>query len=399
VAVNAEEKRITELTDFSITDCGAMDRLVMRLGISRPPDARYLVRRAVLASLLAWLPLLAIGVFTSHEGERPAISFLHDIAVHVRFILVVPLLILAEGAIGQRTRLVAAGFLTSGLVTETDAPRFQAAVRTTRRLVDSVWLEVLLLAMTYVLVWFAIQTVKSDGVLVWFEGAAADGHRLTPAGWWYALVAAPLASFLFLRWLWRYLVWTLFLQRLSRLRLRLVASHPDRAGGLGFINVGHAAFAVIAFAAGAVVAAAAANRILYEGVSLKAYQSVIIGFIVISVVVGIAPLLSFMRPLVLTKRRGLVEYGDLATRYVQSFERKWVSGGGDSKEQLLGTSDIQSLADIGGSFERVDHMKVMPFDRRTVMAFAFSAAAPMLPLLLTVMPLSDVIRFLLKAMI
>ncbi|HXV13809.1 MAG TPA: hypothetical protein VEC56_06350 [Candidatus Krumholzibacteria bacterium] len=399
MAVNAEERRISDLTDFSITDCGAMDRLMVRLGISRPPDARYLVRRAIAAALIAWLPLLALASFAGHEGARPAISFLHDIAVHVRFILVVPLLVLAEAAIGQRTRLVAAGFLTSGLVTEPDAPRFQSAVRSTRKLVDSIWVEIVLLVLTYVLVWFAIQSVKSDGVLVWFERAAPGGHRLTLAGWWYALVSVPLASFLFLRWLWRYLVWTWFLHRLSRLRLRLVASHPDRAGGLGFINVGHAAFAVIAVAAGAVVSAAAANRILYEGASLRTYQSAIIGFIVIAVVVGIAPLLSFMRPLILTKRRGLVEYGDLATRYVQSFERKWVSGGGDSKEPLLGTGDIQSLADLGGSFERVDHMKVMPFDRRTVMAFAFSAAAPMLPLLLTVMPLSEMIRFLLKAMI
>jgi hypothetical protein len=396
---NAEEKRIAESTEFSLTDCGAVDRLLMRLGINSPPDKGRLVRRAVGAGLIAWLPLFVMGLFASHDGERPAISFLQDLAVHARFLVVVPILILAEGGIGLRTRLVAAGFLTSGLIADADAPRFQSAVRTSRKLVDSIWLEVGLLALTYVLVWFVLQAVKNDGVLVWFERAGANGHRLTAAGWWYALVAAPLASFLFLRWLWRYLVWAWFLQRLSRLKLLLAVSHPDRAGGLGFVNVGHAAFAILALAAGALLAAAASNRILHEGTPLKTYQSVIIGFVVLSVVVGIAPLLSFMRPLIRTKRRGLVEYGDLATRYVQSFERKWVTGGGQSHEELLGTSDIQSLADLGGSFERVDHMKVMPFDRRVVAAFAFSAAAPMLPLLLTVMPLNEMIRFIVKAMI
>ncbi|MCI0451574.1 MAG: hypothetical protein L0Z51_04170 [Candidatus Latescibacteria bacterium] len=395
----AEEQRIAELTEFSLTDCGAMERLAMRLGISRPPEARRLVRRAVLTGLLAWLPLLVIGLFTSNDGQRPAISFRQDIAVHARFLVVVPILILAEGGIGQRTRLVAAGFLTSGLVSEADAPRFQAMVRRSRTLVDSVWPEVFLLAVTYVLVWFMIQAVNNDGVLVWFERATADGHRLTVAGWWYALVAVPIASFLFLRWLWRYLVWSWFLHRLSRLNLRLVASHPDRAGGLGFVNVGHAAFAILAIAAGAMISAAAANRVIHESAPLKTYQAVIIGFVVLSVVVGIAPLMAFMRLLIRTKRRALVEYGDLATRYVRSFERKWVTAGGKSNEELLGTSDIQSLADLGGSFERVDHMKVMPFDRRVVMAFAFSAAAPMLPLLLAVMPLNEMIKFILKAMI
>lgn len=396
---NAEEQRITQLTDFSLTDCGAVDRLMMRLRVSRPADPRFLAKRAVLAGLLAWLPLLVIGLFTRLDGERPTVTFWQDIAVHVRFLVVVPLLILAEGAIGQRTRLVAAGFLTSGLIVEADQSRFQAAVRTTRKLLDSVWADILLLIVTYVLVWFAIRAVTSDGILVWFERAVANRERLTPAGWWYALMAVPLASFLFLRWTWRYVVWTWFLHRLSKLNLRLVASHPDRAGGLGFINIGHAAFAVIAFAAGSIVAATAANRILHEGIALKTYQSAIIGFVVLSVVFGIVPLLAFMRPLVLVKRKGLVEYGDLATRYVQSFEQKWVLGGGDSDEPLLGSGDIQSLADLGGSFERVDHMKVMPFDRRVLLAFAFSAAAPMLPLLLTVMPLNEMIKFIVKAMI
>ena len=53
----------------------------------------------------------------------------------------------------------------------------------------------------------AIQNLTADGVTFWFEQPAATGPAgLTAAGWWYALWSW-LPLFLFLRWLWRYLVW------------------------------------------------------------------------------------------------------------------------------------------------------------------------------------------------
>jgi hypothetical protein len=68
-------------------------------------------------------------------------------------------------------------------------------------------------------------------------------------------------------------------------------------------------------------------------------------------------------------------------------------------ESMLGSGDIQSLAAIGGSFERVDGMRTVPFDRKTVVVFAAAAAAPMLPLLLTVMPFKEMVKLLVKAML
>jgi hypothetical protein len=162
--------------------------------------------------------------------------------------------------------------------------------------------------------------------------------------------------------------------------------------------VGHTSFAAVSLAASCVMSAAAANRILNEGASLKTFQSGLIGFVVLSIVVGLAPLFTFMKPLIRTKRRGLMKYGRFGSLYVLAFERKWLGENAPPADAMLGSGDIQSLADLGGSFERLDNMRVIPFDRKTAMSLIFSAAAPMLPLLLTAMPLRDMVRLLFKAM-
>jgi hypothetical protein len=186
---------------------------------------------------------------------------------------------------------------------------------------------------------------------------------------------------------------------MSRLDLRISKTHPDRTGGLAFIDIGHNSFAAVTFAASCVLCAAGLNRILYESARFKDYQSFLIGFVVVSVMFAIAPLLTFLRPLLMAKRQGIIEYGRFGTQYVQAFEDKWLRKGSAPDEPMLGSGDIQSLADIGGSYERLDKMSIVPFDRRTLLVFAVAAAAPMLPLLLTEMNLREMITFIVKAMV
>ena len=89
-----------------------------------------------------------------------------------------------------------------------------------------------------------------------------EGARLTAAGWWCALVSSPVFWFLLLRWLWRHAVWGLLLRDLARLELRLVATHPDGAGGLAFIGQYPNAFAAFVFALSCVLGAAIARALL-----------------------------------------------------------------------------------------------------------------------------------------
>jgi hypothetical protein len=82
--------------------------------------------------------------------------------------------------------------------------------------------------------------------------AGAEG---TPslAGWWYLAVSRPLFLFLALRWVWRGSLWTGFLFRVSRLPLALMPTHPDLAGGLGFLPICQASFASVVLALSVVV--------------------------------------------------------------------------------------------------------------------------------------------------
>ena len=374
---------------FALTDRGPFDRVV------RP--AKPIALRAILLALFAWLPLLILALVAQRTGTEPRISFFNDLGVHVRFLIVIPLLILMEIPIGQRTRTVANTFVTSGLVRPKDRATFEDIAARTSRRADSTVVEILLLVAAVVSLSLMVKRLLNDGHVFWFEHVENGVEHLSPAGWWYVIMA-PVVGFLFLRWLWRYATWCWFLKKVSKLDLHLVATHADRAGGLGFVNLGQNSFAMLPLAASCVVAAAVGTDILQAGAKLMDYKTPLIAFVVASIVVGMIPFPIFFKTLARTKREALVEYGKLSTRYSQAFEGKWM-GDGDKSEELLGSGDFQSLADLGGAYERLDSMRATPLDKRTAIAFALTAILPMLPLALTVMPLKEIVKVLMKALV
>ena len=386
----------TDAEGFSLTNCGPVDRALMRVGLksAEPP---YILVRAFLPAAIIWLPLLVAALFEPRRGEGIAITFFEDLATHVRFLVVVPLLLLVELGIGRRTRLVAAHFVHAKLVSRSEERRYEALLRTAGHAFESAIAESVIMALAVFFVWRATREFASDGTLFWFEEPTAGGSRLTSAGWWYA-IGSWLPPFLFLRWFWRYLVWCWFLYRTSRLDLQLVATHPDYAAGLGFVSFGHTSFALLGFTVSCLVAGAIGTRILHEGATLAEYQWPLAVFVAISILIGLAPLAVFLRPLRFAKERGLLAYGTLASRYVQDFQRKWVdTRAGESPLEASG--DVQGLADIGGSLDRVFGMRLLPITLKSAVAFALSAVIPMFPLLLTVMPLKDLLKLLMQAMI
>ena len=103
-----------------------------------------------------------------------------------------------------------------------------------------------------------------------------------------------------------------------------------------------------------------------------------------------APKLSYL------KQDGLRRYGKLASRYTQLFDSKWVEGINISEEPLLGTADIQSLADLGNSYELIRKMRVVPIALRDFIAMALPGAIPILPLAATVTPISQILKGILR---
>ena len=113
-------------------------------------------------------------------------------------------------------------------------------------------------------------------------------------------------------------------------------------------------------------------------------------------VLFIAPCLAFSSKLLNCKRRALLEYGALGDRYAKDFHEKWIEGKRDDNEAFLGSSDIQSLADLANSFEVVRSMKVILVTKSSVMTFLLAAIIPFTPLLLTVYPFDELLARFVK---
>lgn len=357
-----------------------------------PPPVK---RRALAAALLTFVPLFVLSALQHHAFGNVPVPFVRDFSTYTRFLLAVPLLLIAESVLGPRIAVAAAHFIDSGLVLEKDYARFASFIDRGLRARDSVLVEIILAILAYIL---SVVGFRSTAVHVstWYITRTADGHSLTWAGWWLLGFCAPLFQFLIYRWLYRLFLWFQFLSRVRSLDLQLFPTHPDEAGGLGFVGETQRFFGIILFSFSLGSVGVLANELVYDKVPLQNFTVAIATYVVVSVFVLVAPLTLFAGLLLRTKRLGLHEYGTLATAYTGAFHRKWIQHINPNSEQLLGTGDIQSLADLGNSFEIVVKMKPLPIDLRTLLHLTIATLLPLVPLLLAVMPLKELLKLILK---
>jgi len=384
---------MTTQTDFSLVLGGPLYQFLRRSRLTG--DAFELATRRIVAiSLFAWLPLLVLSAITGEVwGSAVAVPFLADIEVHVRFLVAVPLLIIAELVVHRRLRLVVRQFLDRQLVPDEAKRRFDDAIASVMRLRDSTWIELLLIAIVYgVGVFWVWRLYAVLDTTAWYTVPSVAGSRLSAAGMWYTFVSVPLFQFMLLRWYFRLFIWARFLWLVSRIDMSLVPTHPDRVGGLGFLSATAFAFIPLALAHGAVLSGMIANRTLLIGTPLTAFK-VEIGVVVVFVqCLVFVPLLMFAPQLAEAKRRGLREYGTLAERYVREFDAKWLRGGAPPAEGLIGSADLQSLADLGNSFEVVRTMRAALMTRDAIIQLGVATLIPLAPLLLTMMPLEELLK-------
>ena len=396
-SISVDEPILKDPPDFSLVLGGPLYQLWR--GTRLAGDTLQLLHRRVLAAvLLTWVPLLVLAIVEGRAwGTAVTLPLLYDVELHVRLLLALPLMILAELAVHQRMRPVVGQFLDRGLIPDAARAQFDGAVVSALRLRNSVAAEVLLIAFVYIVgVGFIWRTQVALDVTSWY-GGRADG-RLQPslAGWWLGLISLPLFQFLLLRWYFRLFIWARFLWHVSRIRLRFVPTHPDRAGGLGFLGAVAYAFTPMLLAQGALLAGMIANQIFYKGATLPEFKLELIGTVALMVFTILGPLLVFGPQLEAAKRAGLREYGTLAQRYVREFDNKWVRGGAPAGEPLVGSADIQSLADLGNSYEVVRGMRFVPFTLQVVVQLAVTTLVPVVPLTLTMISLEQLLAQLLK---
>jgi hypothetical protein len=377
--------------EFSLVQGGPLFQLFVRSRLSTSALG-LLKRRIIFFALLTWLPLLVLSTISGLVWGGVQIPFLHDLETHVRFLLALPLMLVTEWVVHQRLKPVVLQFIERGIITAEVRPLFDACIASALRLRNSMFIEIALIVSVFTFghsYFFDLTTVKAT---TWYLSGTAPELQLSPAGYWLAYVSLPVIQFILLRWLFRIIVWSRFLWQVSRLNLYLVPTHPDHAGGLSFLGGSAAAFIPFLLSQGVLLSAIIAERILFEGATLLSFKPEIATFVVFLLLLIFGPLCVFAPLLAKTKRQGLLTYGALASRYVREFEKKWLHGGAAPDEVLIGSSDIQSLADLNNSFEVIRAMQVFPFGRQMVIQTAVVTLLPLLPLLLTMISLEDLLK-------
>ena len=378
-----------EQYDFSLVLGGPLYQLFRRAHLTGSA-LELLRRRVVVISLFAWVPLFLLAGLEGHAWGGVTMPFLRDVDVHVRFLIALPLLLVAEIVIHLRMQPVVRQFLDRGLVVGKVLAQFEAARASAHRLRNSVLAEVLMLAVVYgigvVVVWRGHTAVN---VASWY--GLDVGGRLQPslAGWWFGCVSLPLFQFILLRWYFRLCVWVRFLWHVSRLDLKLLSTHPDKCGGLGFLAEVCMAFAPLLLAQGALLSGTLANQIFYAGAKLPQFKMEIIGMVAVALLAVMGPLLVFAPILYRVKREGLRAYGALTQRCALEFDQEWMHGTAPGPAAV-------PLFPAQKGFELARDMSLVPFTRQAFVQLTFLTLAPLVPLLLTMVSFEQLLDRLLK---
>jgi hypothetical protein len=389
--------RSAVVDNFSLVR-GSLYHLQKRLKLAGS-DRKRVLTRVLIAVAITWLPLFFLslmeGTLLSHEVRVP---FLRDFATNIRLLITLPVLICAQLIIDGPINKAVRQFVDSGLVTVDMLPSYEAVVTRTARLRDSPVMTVILFALAFAPSMFLRNAeIVASGTSTWqghLAQSGISGH--STAGYYNLIVSFPIYRLIFFRWIYLILVWAIFLWRATRLPLHCTPCHPDGAGGLRFIGHAQVFFGPIALAASAVAAGGLANLIAYEGGSVDSLKYEMMGLCLLGIVVTAAPLLVVTPTLFALKEQGLLDYHTLGVEYTTDFDRKWIrnkgnTGGEAEREPLLGTADIQSLADLNGSVSIVQDMRIVLVDREVLVGLGVPVILPMIVLLAAVTPVEKVL--------
>ena len=104
---------------------------------------------------------------------------------------------------------------------------------------------------------------------------------------------------------------------------------------------------------------------------------------------ALGPLAAFAGHLWRCRFAGQIQYSDLATDYSRLFHERWIAQ--RERSDLLGSADIQSLADLGNSYGIVQRTRLLPFAPLLAVLIAAAAVAPVLPVALLEVPLTELL--------
>jgi hypothetical protein len=378
--------------EVSLVRGGPFYRVQRAIGLIRP-NQWNLGRRIAFFIAVGWLPLFLITALLNAEG---LVSLMREYRLHSRILIAVPALLFGEFLMETRFRTIIGHIRQAGLLDASDLVHVDGIIATLLRVRDS-----LLPEFTILLLLIAHTATSYRGLVdttPWLSRWSGSELYLTAAGWYAVLVSTSIFQFLLGLGLWRWLLWTFFAFKLSRRNLKLVPTHPDEHGGLGFLGLTSAAFAPIAFSATAVIAATWRNEILHHGAHLMNFKLPAVVLVALIALVALGPLAFFVPRLAALRRKGILEYGILGQLHSTEFHEKWILHRAGYETEFLETPDSSRLADYGRAYEKIEQMNSFPADNGALYILAAAVVVPALPMILAQVPFVVVLSDLFRAL-
>ena len=383
-----EKNSETEIADFSLAKAIPFQGFFKRLGFMNSSPKPYRNRVLVMA-MVTWLPLLLLATLQGVAfGNKVELTFLKDFALHIRFLVLIPLFLVSEKIVDARLKELTNQFFKAGILANRDLPQYDVIKNRIRALSESIVPDLVILLIVVVnaiIKW----KLKSNEVTYW-EVIPGDTGTISWAGIWLGALSLPLFQYLMLDWIWRWILWFLYFIKIAKLPLKLNPAHPDQCGGLGFLGMPPAPFLSVNFALAILFASAIAERVFFLHQKLPEYYPLIGGFAVFSILFNVLPLLVFMKPLVKLRKRGLLEYSALIQEHHRKFDEKWLTK--TNEESLLGNPDASSMADINSNYVTVMSMQIVPFNLKIMFSSIIITVLPLLPLFAFEYNLIDLIK-------
>jgi hypothetical protein len=356
--------------DFGLGEGGLLHRLESACKLTK------LFGQVVLVFFLTWVPVVVLSLAVERiSGKKEPL--LYDPLVHVRFFVAAPLLLVADHVFPWICRRSLRQLMAQGFVPDESMPRFETLYDRARRLADAAWPEVVL-ALGAV----ALGVAELLGLVPLSGRLYHTGPTATQI--WYALVASPILQFLLWRSLWRWLIWVRIVIGLSKIPMRLLASHPDRCGGIAFLRLPSVGYcAILLFVASSLVCAGWGGHFPLE-TSFAAFKPFVLSFAIVGAAIAFGPLLFFTPHLLRVRLDGMLEHDILAAQEGWRFRRDWVV---DHRPNFLQENDAQNLDALGNIYRQaVERIRYVVFDKRDVIVLMVATLLPVLPVMLIHVP-------------
>ena len=368
------------LSSFSLLG-GPLYRLGCRMGLVRNGTNTF--RIGLLLSLLLWTMLVVLAFYSGFSYRLTSLAVL---GIHIRLLIVIPLFFVAETWLAPRWSTFIGEIASSNVVPQTELPLLDLEIKRISRWKDS-WIPEAVCFLAAV-----VMSIFASYLPVHGNSVANETNQITAgsvASYWYWIVCLPVFRFLIFRWAWKLFLWSLLLWRVAKLKLHLMPTHPDSTAGLGYLEVVHMHFTPLILAISALQAASFTEDISQGRMSLESVYPALTLILVADAVLFLGPLFIFTPKLWACQVKGSRDYSELAENYVSQFDRKWVNRNNSTDEPLLGTADIQSLADLSNSFAIIRNMRPVPIGKRLLIGYGVAALAPIVPLLLLKYPVAE----------